>query len=269
MAKRGSPEWRRKLSEAKQGKKLSEEHKRKISEGIRKSITDEERKRRRIAFSGDKNPAKRPEVREKLSRMMQGNNNPMKRPEVKEQFIGDKHPAKRPEVRETLSRAAQKNWQKKEYRSKLIEAHRRKTLSKEHRKRIQESIKRYLETLSYEELIARTEAGRIAAINTTAGTSLEQAVWNVLDSLNIQYETQKRIGPFFVDIYVPSRNLVIECDGEWWHSHPDQVKYDRARDAYLLKHGYQVLRLPEVIIKSDKLLNEIERSLFKEASSGE
>lgn len=269
MAKRGSLEWRKKISEAHKGKKLSEEHRLKISEGVRKSITDEERKRRSEAMSGDKNPAKRSDVREKLSRMMQGKNNPMKRPEVKELFMGDKHPAKRAEVKERLRYAAIKNWQTDGYRDKVTEAHRRKKLTKEHREKISEGLKHYLDSLSYDELIARTEAGRIAAMSTTAGTSLERTVWEVLDSLNVEYETQKRIGPFFVDIYVPSKNLIIECDGEWWHSHPNQVKYDRVRDAYLQKRGYQVLRLPERVIKSEELGKKISGLLLKEVGSGE
>jgi hypothetical protein len=53
---------------------------------------------------GEDNPAKRPEVREKLS----GENNPAKRPEVRERLRetkqGENNPAKRPEVRIKMSK---------------------------------------------------------------------------------------------------------------------------------------------------------------------
>jgi very-short-patch-repair endonuclease len=266
VAKRGSPEWRRKISEAKKGKKLSEEHRRRISEGLRERIrtSDEERIRRSKAMRGEKNPAKRPEVREKLSQAIMGEKNPMKRPEVREKFKGERHPMKRFELRERIRRATIENWKQSEIRERIIEAHRGKRLTEEHRKKISKGIKRYLDSLSYEELLARTEPGRRAAICTTSGTSLEQTVWKILDTIGIEYETQKQIGPYFVDIYIPSRNLIIECDGEWWHSRPEQIKYDRARDIYLKKRGYHLLRLPERIIKSEEVDRILKDNLLKE-----
>ena len=39
--------------------------------------------------------------------------------------------------------------------------------------------------------------------------------------------------------------LAIECDGEEFHNHPIQAKYDRTKDARLRKLGWTVLRLTE------------------------
>jgi len=50
------------------------------------------------SIKGENNPAKRPEVRQKISE-----NNSMKRPEVRARFSGERSPAKRPEVRAKIS----------------------------------------------------------------------------------------------------------------------------------------------------------------------
>ena len=52
------------------------------------------------------------------------------------------------------------------------------------------------------------------------GTSLELFVRNILDEYNIEYQTNVRdiINPQELDIYIPSHNLAIECNGCYWHS---------------------------------------------------
>ena len=52
------------------------------------------------------------------------------------------------------------------------------------------------------------------------GTSLELFIRNILDEYNIEYQTNVRdiINPQELDIYIPSRNLAIECNGCYWHS---------------------------------------------------
>lgn len=78
------------------------EIKAKISVAIRgKSIP-------RPDIRGDKNPAKRPEVRKKIAESKMGDKNPMKRLELRSRMMGDKNPMRRgfnnpmknPEVRE-------------------------------------------------------------------------------------------------------------------------------------------------------------------------
>lgn len=69
--------------------------------------------------------------------------------------------------------------------------------------------------------------------------------------MGITYEPQKPIGRYIVDIYIPGCSLVIECDGDYWHSLPESQKRDRRKDAWLRRHGYQVVRLPEHEIKAN------------------
>jgi len=83
-------------------------------------------------------------------------------------------------------------------------------------------------------------------------TSLEIKVYKELQNRKIVFEPQKLINnKFLVDAFVPSRNLVIEADGLYWHSLPKTMKKDKSENAYLTKCGYNLLRLTEEEIKND------------------
>lgn len=47
-------------------------------------------------------------------------------------------------------------------------------------------------------------------------------------------------------------NNIIEFDGEYWHSRPEQIKKDKERDEYLIKKGYNLLRVKERDYYKDK-----------------
>lgn len=51
-------------------------------------------------------------------------------------------------------------------------------------------------------------------------TKIEIKVEEFLLENNIQYERNKRMGTFFFDFYLKDHNLVIECDGDYWHANP-------------------------------------------------
>jgi very-short-patch-repair endonuclease len=124
-------------------------------------------------------------------------------------------------------------------RSRMSLAHKTSPKAAAHRLRMWEGLTR-------EQRLARTLPGIVAASANPSG--IELIVRKVLDGLGIEYETQKRIGSYFADIYVPSRNLVIECDGEYWHRNTREQ--DATRDLYMTDRGYTVLRLAEKDIRS-------------------
>jgi very-short-patch-repair endonuclease len=72
----------------------------------------------------------------------------------------------------------------------------------------------------------------------------ELIVRKFLSQNGIKHTAQKVFGPYTVDIFIPSHRLIIEVDGAYWHSHPDQIKRDQQRDKWLRHHGYKVLRIP-------------------------
>ncbi len=55
---------------------------------------------------------------------------------------------------------------------------------------------------------------------TNQGTTLELFIRDVLDKYNIVYQTNIRsiISPKELDIYIPSKQIAIECNGVYWHS---------------------------------------------------
>jgi very-short-patch-repair endonuclease len=81
-------------------------------------------------------------------------------------------------------------------------------------------------------------------------TSIEKIVYQYLEEKNIIFERQKSIAFYLLDVYIPSLNLVIEADGEYWHSLPDRIRLDKAKDGYLKNRGYKLIRLPESKILS-------------------
>lgn len=106
---------------------------------------------------------------------------------------------------------------------------------------------------SHEQVLLESQPGRdkIAEMyRLRKPTSLETAVMAILDSLGVKYEHNFKIGPYFVDIFIVSHNLVIECDGEYWHNLPGRAGIDKRRDTILSKMGYKIIRIPEIDIKS-------------------
>lgn len=84
-------------------------------------------------------------------------------------------------------------------------------------------------------------------------TSLERKMQEALRGLQIQFEVQARVlgasGKVYkVDILI-GRNLVVECDGEYFHSLPYMVKYDPIKDSDLQEGGFLVIRLKGKDIK--------------------
>jgi len=103
-------------------------------------------------------------------------------------------------------------------------------------------------------------AGNLAQQNAKEPTSLERAGCVLLDALGVEYKTQVLIcDKFTVDVFVPSRNLVIQWDGDYWHGYggakderqKKRVKLDRSQDAYMRKAGFTVLRFWEHEVKEE------------------
>lgn len=80
-------------------------------------------------------------------------------------------------------------------------------------------------------------------------TKIEKIVYEYLENQKIQFEKQKLINnKFLVDAYIPKFNLIIECDGDYWHSLPNIIKKDKRKNAYLKKCGFKLIRISETSI---------------------
>jgi len=100
--------------------------------------------------------------------------------------------------------------------------------------------------------------GRQALDRSKKPTNIERIVYAYLEKRNIVFEKQKLVNKrFLVDVFIPKNNLVIECDGEYWHNLDRVKKKDKAENAYLDKCGFNMLRLKE----GEILNNNFERKL--------
>jgi hypothetical protein len=103
-----------------------------------------------------------------------------------------------------------------------------------------------LKLVTHDEL--RAQGGRLARLVVGATRSgLERAFLKaVLDAGLPEPLTNHRIGPYTVDFYWPSHDLIVETDGARYHDHELARRRDRRRDAELQLRGCTVLRVDEV-----------------------
>ena len=92
-------------------------------------------------------------------------------------------------------------------------------------------------------------------------TKIEKKMKELLDALNINYVFQHSVKNIAtVDFYIPEKNLIIECDGCYWHGcpihFPERIRSkDAVRDAKLNLLGYKVIRFWEHEIKTLNTIN--------------
>jgi very-short-patch-repair endonuclease len=110
---------------------------------------------------------------------------------------------------------------------------------------------------------------RINLISHVKDTSIEVKIQDYLKDLKIDFFTHQYVNQiehsYQCDIFVPAMDLVIECDGNYWHKYPVGNEIDHIRTSELIAKGFKVLRLWESEIKNLSLsdfqnkLNSIKR----------
>lgn len=75
----------------------------------------------------------------------------------------------------------------------------------------------------------------------------EQRVYNRIVSRGFQVKPQFKALNYSIDLVVEgeSARLAIECDGDHWHSSPEQVENDRRRQSILERAGWKFVRIFE------------------------
>lgn len=85
-------------------------------------------------------------------------------------------------------------------------------------------------------------------------TSIEVKMKKLLDALGIGYIFQHPLDNVrVVDFYIPSKNLIIECDGCYYHNclihnpydHPESRQRDKMKDKKFVSLGYEIMRFWE------------------------
>lgn len=147
----------------------------------------------------------------------------------------------------------------------------RKPRSEETKKRMSDAVKKRFQdpdrkaahslgrrkfwaTLTAEERTKIALPGRLACLEATRlrePTSIERAVVSVLTEMDIAFEQQVLFKYYVADIYLPEQNVIVECDGDYWHSTPVMIAHDKKRDKWFMNHGIGVIRLKECDIKAN------------------
>jgi len=73
-------------------------------------------------------------------------------------------------------------------------------------------------------------------------TKPELAVESVLQSLDIRYKKQCEFGPYIFDFYLADYKILLEVQGRYWHSQPQNISRDIAKQAFI-SNNYQSLKL--------------------------
>lgn len=106
------------------------------------------------------------------------------------------------------------------------------------------------------------EKYRANAINTlnklkvSKVSKAELILKNYFKRNNFKYVHQWKYKLGVADFYLPDYNMIVECDGSYWHSKPDYIKRDKVKREWLKQNGYAVLVLTsENITKMEKNFN--------------
>lgn len=121
-------------------------------------------------------------------------------------------------------------------------------------------------SVSFEQ-IKKYKESRLNWVTPKKDTSIEIKIQEYLKQLGYEFYTHQYIKDiehgYQCDILIPSINLVIECDGNYWHHYPIGREIDHIRTKELIEKGFKVLRLWEHEIKEmdiDTLKNKIMNS---------
>jgi very-short-patch-repair endonuclease len=102
--------------------------------------------------------------------------------------------------------------------------------------------------------------GLISQQNSKEPTSIEIKLYKELETRHLLFETQVLInGKFLVDAYISDLNVIIEADGDYWHSIPRVRKKDKAENSYLKKCKYKLIRLSEKEINDGSFINLLDK----------
>lgn len=185
------------------------------------------------------------------------------------------------ETRKRISETMKRKWKEKEYRENMCGAHRhdlteewKRNISKgmkgkkksektkkrmseyqsnrtrEHKENFKKSWKEQWNSLTKAQQLERIskwiEAGHKSFNSFSLNpTSIETKVKKQFDKYGIKYIQQKHINDgernYYLDFYIPSFKLVIECNGDYWHNKQDRKERDKRLETYVKSTGRNIV----------------------------
>ena len=170
------------------------------------------------------------------------------------------------ERREAVSKIVQELWLDDDYRGKTSTASKRAMESQEVREAIAGKMVKLWADSEYKErmTIIRANMPRIS--------SIQLQLYKYLDDLNIEFHregTNTAIGYYAFDCLVPkqcnmAKHLLIECQGDYWHSSQDAQRRDRSKFTYIDKYfpEYEIVYVWEhEFYTKDRVLDRLKLKL--------
>jgi hypothetical protein len=173
-----------------------------------------------------------------------------------------------------------KNWQNDEYRTSIVESSKELWKNKEYRDKILNKLQDPEYRIKMAEKMRnkwRTdEQFRQKMRDQPKVSSIQKTLYSILDDLKINYFKEREdgpsdkecmIGPYQFDCVIPRGNktLLIECQGDYWHSKPDIISRDAAKSSYIMNNfpnQYEIRYLWEhEFSQKDRIVNTIKHWL--------
>lgn len=108
----------------------------------------------------------------------------------------------------------------------------------------------------------RKEQGIKLQINTLERvSSTEKEVMQILDSLDVIYQREKRVGKYSLDFYLGFK-VCIEAQGGYWHNKPSRKETDARKKEYLESHGYRIIYVWENAVDKEYIVTELKKLGF-------
>jgi len=155
-------------------------------------------------------------------------------------------------------------WNKgKIYEGEELEEKRRIAKNPVRREKISKALTGKPKSEAHRKILCETLARNRKEILKGNPSKLEFTFADILTGLGIEFVHQYEVDGFNYDFYVPSKNILIEVDGDYWHAHPDKYvelnnmqKKNKGLDKLKTKHAadrsYQLLRFWEQDITSNR-----------------
>lgn len=94
---------------------------------------------------------------------------------------------------------------------------------------------------------------------------IEAFVKEILDDLGVKYKFQAYVDGYIPDFLLPKSKIIIECDGDYWHTSSAAKKRDARKDRVYNRNGYDVIRIPfnstELRVHRDRVEKRVRRIL--------
>jgi very-short-patch-repair endonuclease/GNAT superfamily N-acetyltransferase len=147
-----------------------------------------------------------------------------------------------PNILKLKSLNAKQQWTDTSIRQKIIDGIKKIWESNEYRSMMSEISKNRWKNSDYKK---KQALGRASILQNGKDSILERISQNILGNLQIPYIRHHVIGYFEFDLFIPSHSLLIECNGEYWHSL--RKSRDAAKFTYIDEYfpEYKVLYLWE------------------------